>query len=433
MKFYLHSIGCRLNQSEMETLGRQLLAAGHEVVTDSAESEVAVLNTCAVTAEASRDSLQHTRRIHHQNSATRIVVTGCDATLHPTPLLRQPGVTHVAANRDKDQLIHILDPQVSVQTALFEREPLARDVSVGGLSHTRAFVKVQDGCRNRCTFCITTLARGDSVSRRSADIVAEIQQLAAVGYREAVLTGVHLGSYGQDFDRPVTLYDLVQAILTHTDMPRLRLSSLEPWDISPDFFCLWQNSRLLPHLHLPLQSGCDNTLRRMARRTTRVGFRALVEAARAAIPDLSLTTDIICGFPGETETDFQMSLEYVASLAFSRLHVFTYSPRPGTVAATLPNQTPAAAKKERTQRMLALGQTLSLAFHRRFEGRVLPVLWESPVGADDRGVRWAGYTDNYIRVQAYGRLDWRHQTTTMRLCRPHWTGMDGEPVGENQT
>jgi threonylcarbamoyladenosine tRNA methylthiotransferase MtaB len=272
---------------------------------------------------------------------------------------------------------------------------------------------------------VTTIARGEGQSRHLGDIVAEIQALATAGYQEAVLTGVHLGSYGYDFGNKAGLRDLVRSILEHTDIPRLRLSSLEPWDIAPDFFDLWHNPRLLPHLHMPLQSGCDRILRRMARRTSQVSFRQLVEAARAHIPDLNLSTDIITGFPGETEADFAESLAYVEEIDFARLHVFTYSQRPGTAAAKMPGQLPNAVKKERTRRMIALGERMSLAFHERFVGQVRQVLWETAVGADNNGLRWVGYTDNYIRVQGQGTADLFNQITPVLLTEGRADGMSG--------
>ena len=228
--------------------------------------------------------------------------------------------------------------------------------------------------------------------------MAEIQALSAAGYQEAVLTGVHMGSYGRDLGEGVGLGDMITAILRHTDIARLRLSSLEPWDISPDFFELWQNPRLLPHLHLPLQSGSDRILCRMARRTSQVSFRQLAEEARKCIPQLNLSTDIIVGFPGESGHDFQQSLDYVAEIGFSRLHVFTYSRRPGTAAAGMDGQLPKAVKKERARQMIASGKELSLNFHESFLGQTAQVLWETASGADENGLRWVGYTGNYIRV-----------------------------------
>ena len=425
MKVFLHSIGCRLNHSEIETMARQLLAAGHEIVADPAMADKVVINTCAVTAGAARDARSLTRRIHRDNVGAEIVLTGCYATIAPQELARVQGAGRVVANKDKAGLIQVLDPQARIDLPVFDQEPILRDFLAGNVGHTRAFVKVQDGCDNRCTFCVTTIARGQGQSRHLGDVVAEIQALTAAGYQEAVLTGVHLGSYGHDFGNTAGLRDLVQAILQHTGIPRLRLSSLEPWDLTPDFFTLWENRRLLPHLHLPLQSGSDKILRRMARRTSRASFRELVDAARAAIPDLNLSTDIIVGFPGETDDDFEESLAYVHEVGFGRLHVFSYSPRPGTAAARFPNQVHGAVKKERSRRMIELGQELALGFHRRYAGRTLDVLWESNTGADKDGLCWAGYSDNYIRVTAHGPADLFNKVMPTQLSNADSEGMQG--------
>jgi threonylcarbamoyladenosine tRNA methylthiotransferase MtaB len=260
-------------------------------------------------------------------------------------------------------------------------------------------------------------------------VVNEIQALSAAGYQEAVLTGVHLGSYGQDLGNGTTLRHLVEAILAHTDIPRLRLSSLEPWDIEAGFFTLWQDERLLPHLHLPLQSGSDRILRLMARRTRRDPFRKLVEAARAQIPDLNLSSDIITGFPGETEEDFAESLDFVEEIGFSRLHTFTFSARPGTAAVTMSGQLPKQVRKERTRRMIALGDRLGTTFHEQYEGRTLDVLWEVATGANGDGLRWSGYTDNYIRVTASGPADLFNRITPTRLAAARPDGMEGAILG----
>lgn len=427
MKFFLDSIGCRLNQSEIETMSRQLLAAGHELVGSAGLADKVILNTCAVTSEAARDARNRTRRFHQENEESEIILTGCYATIAPAELARVPGSGRIISNRDKANLIQLIDPNA---LPVFDQEPIVREFFAGQLGHTRAFVKVQDGCDNKCTFCVTTVARGESQSRPLADIITEIQALSAAGYREAVLTGVHLGSYGHDLGFPAGLANLVQAILAYTDIARLRLSSLEPWDIAPDFFQLWQNPRLLPHLHLPLQSGSEAILRLMARRTRREMFRELVAAARANIANLNLSTDMIVGFPGETESHFAESLDFVTEMAFARLHVFPYSPRPGTAAAKMTNQLPKAVKKERTGRMIALGQELTLAFQRRYEGQTATVLWESVVGADEGGLRWAGYTDNYIRVVANGQPDLFNQISQVRLLLSRPEAMEGQIIPE---
>lgn len=429
MKVFLHTIGCRLNQSEIETMGRQLLAAGHELVDDAAQADKVIINTCAVTAEAARDARSITRRIHRANEDAEIILTGCYATIAPQKAGQIEGAGRIVLNQDKDKLVQIIDPQAQIDLPVYEQEPILREFLAGSqVANTRAFIKVQDGCDNKCTFCVTTIARGAGQSRHLGDVVAEIQALASAGYQEAVLTGVHLGSYGRDLHNNTDLSTLVAAILEHTDIPRLRLSSLEPWEIPDGFFRLWQNPRLLPHLHMPLQSGSDPILRRMARRTSQASFRKLATLATGNIPDLNLTTDIIVGFPGETEADFQDSLDFVREIGFTRLHVFSYSSRPGTAAAKMPGHLPKAVKKERARRTIALGQELSLAFHRRYETKTRPVLWESAIGADKGGLRWAGYTDNYIRVLAHGPADLFNRITLTQLINAQPDGVSGRII-----
>jgi len=429
MKIHLQTIGCRLNQAEIEAMARQLVAGGHTIVGDAAEADTIILNTCAVTAEAARDARRLTRRFHRANEAAEIVLTGCYATLSPEVVAALPGVGRVVVNGDKARLPNLIDPDLPV----YDREPIEREARPGVVGRTRAFIKVQDGCDNRCTFCVTTIARGPGRSRPLGDVVAEVNAFAAAGYGEAVLSGVHLGSYGRDLGRPDGLRELLAALLAHTDMPRIRLSSLEPWDIDlgdaaagrEGFFALWRDSRLLPHLHLPLQSGSDRVLRRMARRTSRAAFRQLAASAREHIPDLNLSTDLIAGFPGETAAEFDETLAYVEELAFARLHVFSYSARPGTAAARMPGQLPRDVRRERTARLIALGERLSVAFHRRYEGMVRPVLWETATGAERDGLRWAGYTDNYIRVSAVGPADLMQRETLTRLGEAGVEGMNG--------
>jgi threonylcarbamoyladenosine tRNA methylthiotransferase MtaB len=255
----------------------------------------------------------------------------------------------------------------------------------------RAFIKVQDGCRYRCTFCIVTRARGEERSRPLDDIIREINELHASGIREAVITGVHLGGYGSDLD--INLYDLVKAILERTSIPRLRLGSLEPWDIPDNFWQLFQNRRLLPHLHLPLQSGSDRVLRRMARRCKTGDFSALVANAREQVPGINITTDIIIGFPGETGEEWQQTLAFLEQFDFGHIHIFAYSPRPGTKAAMLPNPVPDDVKKARSRQLHGLVEEMRLRQLERQVGKTAPVLVENY----SEGKYW-GYTPNYFRV-----------------------------------
>ena len=297
-------------------------------------------------------------------------------------------------------------------------------IGPGALGRTRAFVKVQDGCDNGCSFCITTIARGAGRSRSVGQIISEVQRLVDVGFHEVVLTGVHLGSYG--FDRGVSdaLPQLVEAILAETDVARLRLSSLEPWDLEPGFFDLWANERLCRQLHLPLQSGSDRVLQRMRRRT-RVGyFSRLVTSARTRIPDLALTTDVIVGFPGEDTDAFEETCDFVEALQFARVHVFPYSPRPGTAAARMPGQVSKEVKVARSRVMRHLAERLNREYHSGFVGRTLPVLWEV---ASESGV-WTGLTGNYLSVKTSTAIHLGNQITPTQLIAVKGNQLQGQIV-----
>ena len=261
----------------------------------------------------------------------------------------------------------------------------------------RAFVKVQDGCRYRCTFCIVTVARGEEQSRPIAEVVEEINNLHQQGIQEVIITGVHLGGYGSDISSH--LVALIQTILEQTSISRLRLGSLEPWELPAGFFELFRNPRLMPHLHLPLQSGSDSVLRRMARRCKTAEFRQLVSEARAAIPGFNITTDIIVGFPGETEEEWQESLATIHEIGFSHIHIFSYSQREGTKAAGLPDQVKTDLKKQRSQVLHQRAEGMRRDFVLAQLGQTHAVLWEGQTETLENGrMRYFGYTPNYLRV-----------------------------------
>ena len=407
MKIFLDTIGCRLNQAEIETLARQFRSAGHEIVASASEADLAVVNTCTVTSEAASDSRAAIRRAKRQG-AGELVVTGCWATLEPDRAAQLPGVRRIVPNLQKDTLAADL---LSLPQEFFDLEPLARRPLPGPHHRTRAFIKVQDGCDNACTFCITTVARGASRSRSIEVVIADIQSALEGGTREIVLTAVHLGSWGQDLTKPGSLSDLVSAILARTSPARLRLSSLEPWDLETGFFSLWSDARLCRHLHLPLQSGSAGVLKRMARKTTPKSFARLVDSARTLIPDVAITTDVIVGFPGETEAEFAETVDFVKSMDFAGGHVFTYSARPGTPAARFEGQVPHELRKERNSVLHAVFEQSARDYRQHFVGQALPVLWESSYQLSDLSWQLEGLTDNYIRVRAvapeskWNRLD----------------------------
>jgi threonylcarbamoyladenosine tRNA methylthiotransferase MtaB len=394
MKVYLDTIGCRLNQSEIESMARQFRAAGHEIVATAAEAELAVVNTCTVTSRAAADSRSKIRQISRAG-VEDIVTTGCWVTLEPQQAASLLAELHVVSNQHKENLV----PEIlGLPPEDFDLEPVAREPLPGMRQRTRAFIKVQDGCDNHCTFCVTTLARGTGRSRPIAEVIAEVKSAVRGGTREVVLTGVHLGSWGMEIG--LHLRDLVKAILADTDTSRLRLSSLEPWDLEEGFFALWEDERLCQHLHLPLQSGSASTLRRMARKTTPASFRSLVSAARQVVPEAAVTTDVIAGFPRETEGEFAESLEFIREMGFAGGHAFTYSPRPGTAAARMDGQVRTGVRKKRNALLRSVFEQSARAYRRRFLGRQLSVLWESNESLNGQGWRVEGLTGNYLRVRA---------------------------------
>ena len=399
MKVFLDMVGCRLNQAELEQMARQFRSAGHTLVGQALGADMVVVNTCAVTEAAASDSRQKIRHAANMGVA-EIIATGCWSTLVPQQALALPGVTRVVPNDRKEALV---DEVLGIPAEIFDNEPLARRPLPGLRRRTRAFIKVQDGCDNRCTFCITTVARGAGRSRSIPAVLEDIRLALEGGAREVVLTGVHLGSWGQDLSDGNSgshLRELVKVILADTDVPRLRLSSLEPWDLDEDFFSLWENPRLMPHLHLPLQSGSESTLRRMLRKTTPDSFRRLVESARSLIPDVAITTDVIAGFPGETDEEFSETTDFVREIRFAGGHIFTYSARPGTAAARIKSQVPHEVRKHRNHLLRDVFIETATDYRKSFLGRSLAVLWEAAAERDEQGWKMEGLTGNYIRVTA---------------------------------
>lgn len=414
MNVFLDSIGCRLNQSEIETLAAQFRAAGHTLVDNSADADMVVLNTCSVTRAADADSRKKVRQAGRTGNE-QIVVTGCWATLEPETAASLPGVVQVVSNAEKHNLAaRALNLPVEQFTAL-QSVHMPRVALPGSQARTRVFIKAQDGCDNHCTYCVTRIVRGAARSRPLNEVLEDIQAACLGGAQEVVLTGVHLASWGQDFGSGVDLHHLVETILAGSEVPRLRLSSLESWDLDESFFSLWKNARLCRQLHLPLQSGSDAVLQRMGRRTTPQAYAALVEGARAASPEMAVTTDIIVGFPGESEAEFKESLEFVTEIGFSGGHVFSYSPRPGTPAAQMPDSTPKAVKKERSALMRARLAESERRYQELFADRLLPVLWESAHQVEDGTWQMKGLSDNYLKIKADAGENLWNQISQVRI------------------
>ncbi|MGQ9660634.1 MAG: tRNA (N(6)-L-threonylcarbamoyladenosine(37)-C(2))-methylthiotransferase MtaB [Thermochromatium sp.] len=454
MHVRLLTLGCRLNEAELESWARDFQAHGCTIVEDErAPAELIVVNTCAVTAEAARQSRQTLRRMRRHHPEARLIVSGCLVSLDrdtaragtaqtfplsallstsaPSASSAEASDGLIVVNRDKDRLVEIVFAALGLDTDA--PHPVASDAvdpSVPLLvrGRQRAFVKIQDGCRHQCTFCLTTQARGPERSRPIPEIIREIRRLQESGIQEVVLTGVHLGGYGADLGTDLT--QLIERLLSETAIPRLRLGSLEPWDLPERFWSLFADRRLMPHLHLPLQSGSDRVLRRMARRCRRDDYLRLVERARAAIPDLNLTTDIIVGFPGEEDDDWRQTLDLAESLCFGQIHIFGYSPRPGTPAAGFDRPVAAQTRHRRIRELESLARRSRLQVMREQIGKTVVMLHERLPNIVGRPR--SGYTPNYLPLHV-------HSATPMRegsLIQVRITGLDetaglllAEPTG----
>jgi len=426
MLVHLQTLGCRLNEAELETWAQDFERAGHGITAQPEAAQLIVLNSCAVTQDAARKSRQLIRRIHRDNPQAKLVVSGCYATLNQQQAEAEMGVDLVIGNQDKDKLVDLALSELNL-TSMPAQATEPGEFSLFTRGRQRAFVKVQDGCRYRCTFCIVTVARGEEKSRPIAAVIEEINTLHSQGIAEVVLTGVHLGGYGSD--QGCNLADLIQAILAQTDIPRIRLGSLEPWELTDSFFELFDNPRLMPHLHLPLQSGSDSVLRRMARRCKTQEFSEIVNRLRRQIPHFNVTTDIIVGFPGETEQEWQESFDYIAATGFGHIHIFTYSRREGTKASSLPGQVNNSLKKQRSAALHRLAEEMKLKFYQDNLGREFSVLWEgySELCCEDRQ-RVFGYTPNYLKVGCIVSRDRsvENQLITARLTEAGQNWIAGE-------
>lgn len=430
MKFYLTALGCKLNQAEVELLARQIEAAGHVVVLTPQEADWAIINTCTVTHVAAQKSRQLIRHLARANPALRIAVIGCYAEVSPGDVNAIENVSIVVPNVHKEEALERI---LAFSGVPWHGPQLASQPRRLQMGHTRAFVKIQDGCDNRCAYCIVCIARGPQRSRPPEQVFQEINARVAEGYQEAVLTGVNIGAYGQDHapDGPLprsagwSLARLVEAVFEQTAIRRLRLTSIEPWDFTPELLELWANERLCRHVHLPLQSGCDTTLRRMGRKGNTADFERLVRTLRARVPEISITTDVIVGFPGETEEEFGTSYDFIERLELARLHVFKYSRRAGTPAAAMPDQVHPAIAQARSRALITLGRRMARAFHARFVGQEVEVLFESATKRQD-ALLWSGLTDNYLRIVAPSARSLANTFARVRCLSADESGLRGE-------
>jgi len=434
--FYVQNFGCRATQSDGAAIERQFRERGWELCASSADAEVVVLNTCTVTAAADQDARATIRRISRKNPDCKIVVTGCYAQRAPEEIAALPGVSQVIGNSNKRDLVDLLlnnRPQAAaggssdfvhiselgtattapifVSDIFAHTELLAAPVFDAIHERTRPNLKVQDGCDNRCSFCVIPFVRGQSRSLPLSRIFNEVNQLVEAGYREVVISGINLGRWGRDFSEKTLRFEaLVQAIITETSLEKLRISSVEPMDWSQELIDLVASSpRIAKHAHVPLQSGSDRILRAMHRKYRPWHYRQKIETIRAAMPVAAIGADVMTGFPGETDADFQETRQLIEDLPLTYLHVFTYSPRPGTPAATMKQQVPVQVARERTRILRDLGEEKKLNFQKQFIGRTLDAITLHASHPDYTEC----LTDNFQKLKLRGK----HEPNQWKECR----------------
>jgi threonylcarbamoyladenosine tRNA methylthiotransferase MtaB len=466
--FAVATLGCKVNQADSEAISEQMSAAGFVQRDFSEMVDVYIVNTCTVTHLGDRSSRQMISQARRRHPDALLVVTGCYAEINPQAVAALPGVNLVIGNSGKESLVDAINEQRKtspittthpVKTISYsktneqnrilpilhaniqhigsdsslplvgvDKEPQPDNPSLISLvtdgttpssatnsrlySRTRVQMKVQDGCNNRCTYCIVPYVRGGSRSRSIESVVEHVQRKVRAGFQEIVLTGIHLGDYHPNGDEERDLGDLIAALLHETDIRRIRVSSLEPEDFRLEWLELWKNPRMCRHLHLPMQSGSDHILRRMARRYNSERYRIIVTTAKRLVPGIAISTDIITGFPGESDSDFEQTYQLAVEMQFAKAHIFRFSPRQGTAAARMQGQIKDEIKKVRSERLLTLNDQDVRRFRQQFLGEKVEVLLESC-----KYGRWEGLTDNYLRVEVDGLTDHANQNWQNTLVK----------------
>lgn len=466
--FAVATLGCKVNQADSEAISEQMSAAGFVQRDFSEMVDVYIVNTCTVTHLGDRSSRQMISQARRRHPDALLVVTGCYAEINPQAVAALPGVNLVIGNSGKESLVDAINEQrktspittthpvktisysktneqnrilpilhaniqhigsdSSLPLIVVDKEPQPDNPSLISLvtdgttpssatnsrlySRTRVQMKVQDGCNNRCTYCIVPYVRGGSRSRSIESVVEHVQRKVRAGFQEIVLTGIHLGDYHPDGDEERDLGDLIAALLHFTDIRRIRVSSLEPEDFRLEWLELWKNPRMCRHLHLPMQSGSDHILRRMARRYNSERYRTIVTTAKRLVPGIAISTDIITGFPGESDSDFEQTYQLAVEMQFAKAHIFRFSPRQGTAAARMQGQIKDEIKKVRSERLLTLNDQDVRRFRQQFLGEKVEVLLESY-----KYGRWEGLTDNYLRVEVDGLTDHANQNWQNTLVK----------------
>lgn len=402
-KIAFYTLGCKVNQADTASMENLFLRSGHQLVSFDGEADVYIINTCVVTNTGQRKSRQTIHRAIRKNPNALIVVTGCYPQTAAEEVKAIAGVDMIIGNQDRAQIVQLVEERLAhrqtdtldavhklTASTAFE-EMAAGDIT----DKTRAFLKIQEGCNQFCTYCIIPYARGPLRSRSLESIRTETQRLINAGFKEIVLIGIHLGCYGKENPNGPTLYDAVKTVLEVPGVQRLRLGSLESVEVEPRLLTLMQeDARFCRHLHLPLQSGCDKTLQAMHRPYTTAKFKTLLADIKNRVPDIAITTDVIVGFPGETEADFETTCKFAESCGFSKMHIFPFSARKGTPAEKFAGAVTEAVKKERADILGEIDETMHKTFLQAMVGQTAEVLFEQPAGED----YFEGLTGNYQRV-----------------------------------
>ena len=422
-KIAFYTLGCKVNQSDTASMEGIFRRAGYEVVDFGSPADVYLINTCVVTNTGQRKSRQIINRAVRHNPLSLIVVTGCYPQTAPEEVRAIAGVDVIIGNQERARIVELVEQALeNKQTEILDNvqkmtvDTKFEELGVGTeTDKTRAFLKIQEGCNQYCTYCIIPYARGPLRSRSLESIRSEVAKLVEAGYKEVVLIGIHLGCYGKELAKEgkhITLYDAVQAVLSVEGMCRVRLGSLESVEVEPRLLELMANEpRLCKHLHLPLQSGCDKILQAMHRPYDTARFTQLLQQIRAQVPDVAITTDIIVGFPGETEEDFATTLAFAEKCGFAKMHIFPYSKRKGTPAEKMPNQVDEAVKGERAARLAAVDEKLHQAMLKQMVGKTEEVLFEQPVDA----VHMEGLCGPYLRVVVPGTEELSNTIAKVRI------------------
>jgi threonylcarbamoyladenosine tRNA methylthiotransferase MtaB len=437
LRVAITTLGCKVNQYDSATIEDRLKAEGHVLVPFSESADVYIVNSCTVTNQADAESRQLARRAKRHNPAARIIMTGCYAQVNPKSVARVTEVDHVVGLNRLDALLQAVKAELAERVAVSNlRQPVAGRLpginTLGALTfsgQTRAFLKIQEGCDLFCTFCIVPMARGKSRSVPPRVVLEQLDRLAGRGFQEVVLTGIHLGGYGEDLEPRVDLPWLLEAIEERKPLPRVRLSSIDPHEIDDRLMhLLAQAETLCPHLHIPLQSGDDTILSRMRRRYDSALAREVLVRLRETLPHAALGTDLIVGFPGEGENEFARTFQFLQESPFTYFHVFPYSVRNGTTAAKFSDKVPPPTIDLRARQVRKLGEQKKAAFARNFAGHTLPVLFEHT--RDKANGMLKGYSRNYLRVLAAGGDEYMNREIPVTITRTHGETLWGEIIAK---